>query len=216
MIRFFNCFVKITGYLVQKVVFRTKIYYEDKSVQSRKIKGSAILISNHTSVYDYAVFLFTFFFRTLRYQMAEILYKKKLLALFLKCMGGIYVNRDTHDFSFIYKSEEILKKGGIVGIFPESRIPKEGEDRPLPFKVSAAYLALSSDVKVIPIYTDGVYFKKNRARIIIGTPIYARDFSDENLDEKENITRVTEAFRNKIIELGEKLDERKREESQKK
>ena len=216
MITFLNNFTKITGYLVQKVAFRTKIYYEDKSVQSRKIKGPAILISNHTSVYDYAVFLFVFFSRTLRYQMAEVLYEKKLLAWFLRNMGGIYVNRDAHDFSFIYKSDEILKEGGIVGVFPESRIPTEGEERPLPFKVSAAYLALLSDVKVIPLYTDGVYFKNHRARVIIGTPMYAKDFILENLDEKENITRVTEAFRNKIIALGKELDERKRKEKQKK
>ena len=209
MIALFNWFTKITGYLVQKIIFRTKIYYEDKKIQSRSIKGPAIIISNHTSVYDYAVFLFVFIFRTLRYQMAEVLYKKKLLGLFLKCMGGIYVNRDTHDFSFMVKSEEILKKGGVVGIFPESRLPKPGEVRPLPFKVSAAFLALSTDVPVIPIYTDGVYFKKARARVIIGTPMKASDFIDSSLEQKENIQRVSEAFRNKIIELGKLLDERK-------
>lgn len=209
MIRFFNGFVKVTGYLIQKIIFRTKIYYEDKKVQSRKIKGPAIIISNHTSVYDYAVFLFVFPFRTLRYQMAEILYKKKVLGLFLKCMGGIYVNRDTHDFSFIYKSEEILSRGGVVGIFPESRIPLPNEERPLPFKVSAAYLALSSNVPVIPVYTDGVYFKKSRARVIIGTPLLASDFVDQNLNDKQNLERVSEALRNRIIELGKELNERK-------
>ena len=209
MIRFFNGFVKVTGYLIQKIIFRTKIYYEDKNVQSRKIKGPAIIISNHTSVYDYAVFLFVFPFRTLRYQMAEVLYKKKMLGLFLKCMGGIYVNRDTHDFSFIYKSEEVLSKGGVVGVFPESRIPKPEEERPLPFKVSAAYLALSSNVPVIPVYTDGVYFKKNRARVIIGTPLLAKDYADQELNDKQNLERVTEILRSRIIELGKELDERK-------
>ena len=49
MIRFFNGFVKVTGWLVQKIIFRTKIYYEDKSVQSRRIKGKAIISSNHTA-----------------------------------------------------------------------------------------------------------------------------------------------------------------------
>ena len=52
MIGFFNSFTKITGWIVQKICFRTKIYYEDKAVQGRRIKGSAILISNHTSVFD--------------------------------------------------------------------------------------------------------------------------------------------------------------------
>lgn len=61
MIRFFNTFTKITAYPVQKACFNTKILYEDKSVQNRRIKGPAIVVSNHTSVYDYAVLLFCFF-----------------------------------------------------------------------------------------------------------------------------------------------------------
>ena len=209
MIRFFNGFVKVTGWLVQKIVFRTKIYYEDKSVQSRKIKGKAIISSNHTSVYDYAVMLFVFPFRTLRYQMAEVLYKKKVLGLFLKCMGGIYVNRDTHDFSFIYKSEEILNKGGVVGTFPESRIPLPNESRPLEFKTSTAYLALMTNTNIVPVYTDGVYFKKARARVIIGKPIVISDIVDDKLSEKENIERVNKALRDKIIDLQRLLDEQK-------
>ena len=63
---FFNGFVKATGWPAYKIAFRTKIYYEDKSVQSRRIKGAAMVVSNHTSVFDYAVLLFVFFTRTLR------------------------------------------------------------------------------------------------------------------------------------------------------
>ncbi len=210
MIRFFNGFVKVTGYLLQKIVFRTKICYEDKSVQSRRIKGKAIIVSNHTSVFDYAAILFVFFWRTLRYQMAEVLFKKKLLALFLRCMGGIYVDRDSHNFGFMAKSEKILGKGGVVGIFPESRLPKEGEERPLKFVPSAVYLALNSGADIIPLYTNGEYFTKKRARIIIGKPFSAREYYDDNLSEKENVEKITELLREKII-LLEKLSDEKSE-----
>ena len=209
MIRFFNFFVKVTGWLVQKIVFRTKIYYEDKKVQSRKIKGPAIIASNHTSVWDYCIFVFVFLFRTLRYQMAEVLFKKKVLGLFLKLMGGIYVNRDTHDFSFIDKSNDLLNKGWVVGCFPESRLPLPNEERPLEFKVSTIYLALQSGVEIIPLYTNGVYFKKARVRVMIGTPFNARDYVDDSLSEKENVERITKLLRERIIELGKKLDEEK-------
>ena len=40
MIFLFNWFVKITGWLPYKILVRPKIYYEDKSVQSRKIKAT--------------------------------------------------------------------------------------------------------------------------------------------------------------------------------
>jgi 1-acyl-sn-glycerol-3-phosphate acyltransferase len=61
MIKFFNWFTKITAWLVQKICFRTKVYYENKDEQGRRIRGSAIIMSNHTSIYDYAVFLFIFY-----------------------------------------------------------------------------------------------------------------------------------------------------------
>lgn len=207
-IRFLNAFVKITGYPVQKVIFRTKVYYEDKRVQRRHIKGKAIVISNHTSVWDYAVYLFVFFTRTFRCQMAEVLFEKQPLGVFLKMMGGILVNRNAFDFGFIGRSQEILDKGGVVGIFPESRLPLKGEERPLEFKPSAAYLALLSGAPVIPVFTNGKYFTWQRARVIIGTPIDARSLTDDSLSEKENIAAVTKALRDKIIDLERQLNEK--------
>ena len=208
MITFFQYFVKITGFIPAMLILRTKVYFEDKRVQSRRIKGQAILMSNHTSVYDYATFLYVFFFRTLRYQMAEVLYKKKLLGMFLKCMGGIYVNRDSLDFSFIDKSKKLLEKNKVVGVFPESRLPKVGETRPLPFKESITILALESGAPIIPIYTDGQYFTKKRAHVTIGKPIYVKDYYDNSKSRKENIERITSILRDKIIELGKLYEEK--------
>lgn len=206
-IKLWNAFVKITAYPVQKAVFRTKVYYEDKRVQRRHIKGKAIVISNHTSVWDYAIYLFVFFSRTFRCQMAEVLFEKQPLGLFLKMMGGIFVNRNAFDFGFVSKSQEILDKGGVVGIFPESRLPLKNEKRPLEFKPSAAYLALLSGAPVIPVFTNGKYFTWQRARVIIGTPIDAQALTDSKLSEKENLAAVTKALRDKIIDLERQLNE---------
>lgn len=206
MIAAFNWFVKITGWPVQFLCFRTKILYEDKRAQGRHIKGPAIVISNHTSVFDYAVYLFVFFSRTLRYQMAEVLFKKPGLGLFLKCLGGIRVDRVAHDFGFMPKSERILERGGVVGIFPESRLPLPGETRPLPFKVSAAYLALTSGAKIVPVVTNGSYFNRKRARVLIGKPLYAADLLEDGADETENLRIVSERLRERIMELEKLLN----------
>lgn len=207
LIKFWNAFVKITAYLPQLAIFRTKVYYENKAAQSRRIKGGAIIISNHTTVWDYAQYLFVFFFRTLRAQMAEVLFEKKPLGLFLKMMGGIRVNRGANDFACVTKSQKILEKGGVVLIFPESRLPLKGEERPIPFKPGAAYLALQSGAPVVPVFTNGKYFSKKRARVIIGKPIYARDLIDDNLSEKENLAHITDIMRNRIISLEKQLYE---------
>ena len=140
--------------------------------------------------------------------MAELLFKKQPLGLFLKCMGGICVDRNAHDFSFIARSKAVLDKGGVVGIFPEGRLPLKGEERPLEFKPGAAWLALESGAPIVPVYTDGAYFSKKRANVIIGTPIYAAELIDSSLSEKENIARVSSELRRHIIELEKTLYEK--------
>lgn len=209
MIRLFNNIIKITGWPAQFICFRTKIYYENKAVQGRLIRGSAIIVSNHTAVYDYAVMLYVFFTRTLRYQMAEVLFRKKLLGPFLKRMGGIYVDRDSTNYGFMSESAKILERGGVVGIFPEGRLPREGETPPIAFLPGAAYLAISTGVRIIPVYTNGSYFNRHRARVLIGTPMDPADYCESGRSEKENIEALTDAMRNRIIELRTMLDERR-------
>ena len=206
MINFWNWFAKITGWPVQLICFRTKVVYEDKKVQGRHIKGPAIIISNHTSVFDYAVYLFVFWTRTLRFQMAELLYEKPMLGRLLRHLGGIKVDRDSHDFGFIDRSVNVLDKGGVLGVFPESRLPRPEEERPLEFKISAAYIALSSGAKIIPVYTNGSYFNKKRARVVIGKPVYAAELTEDGADDNENLRIVSARLREKVIELGKLLD----------
>ena len=210
LIRFVNAFVKITGLIPQFLCFRTKVCYEDKTVQSRRVKGGAIIVSNHTSVFDYAVYLFVFFGRTLRTVMAEVLFKKKVLGVFLKLMGGIRVDRDSNEYGFMSKCEKILQSKGLLCVFPEGRLPKPGEEKPLPFKPGAAFLSLAENVPVIPVYTNGSYFNKKRARVIIGTPIYPAEYSDKNRSDKENTEALNTAIREKMLYLEKLLEERQK------
>lgn len=203
MVKFMQLFVRVTGWLPQKLCFRTKILYEDRAVQSRRIRGSAIVISNHTALFDYAALLFVFPTRVLRCQMAEVLFKKPVLGPFLKLMGGIHVDRYAHQYEPMRQSLEILSRGGVVEIYPEGRLPVEGETTPIDFQPGAAYLSLASGVRVIPVWTDGRYFNLSRAHIIIGTPLDPSEFSSLPLPEKEKITLYTKAIRDKVICLKE-------------
>ena len=57
----FHWFFKITGFIPQALVFRTKILYEDRRVQSRRIRGRAIIAPNHTAVFEIEHFLRNYF-----------------------------------------------------------------------------------------------------------------------------------------------------------
>ncbi len=213
----YQWFVKITGYIPQKILVRSRIFYENKNIQSRKIKGEAIIASNHTSVFDFAIVMFLFPKRTIRCLMAELLFNKNIfLTIFLKLMGGIKVDRNAHDYSFINKCCKLLKKGWVIEIYPESRIPGPDEEKPLKFKTSAVFIALESGAPIIPIYNSGNYFKKGHNDVMIGTPIDAREFYDTSLSYTQNLENISEILRQKVICLGDELKKQtKKEESEK-
>lgn len=203
----FNWIVKITAYPAYLLVFRTKVYYQNKNIQSRKIKGKAIIVSNHTSVWDVALMLFLFPMRLLRCVVAEVIYTKFGMKLFLALFGAIKVERNTQDYAFVSKSVDVLRKGGVIEIYPEGRLPdREGDVSPLPFKPSAVYIALASNAPIIPVFTNGKYFTKKRARTIIGEPIWVTDLYDCTISEKENIEKINNILRETIIELGCELE----------
>ena len=209
-----NWFVKLTGWIPQLLIFKTKVHYEDKSVQDKRIKGKAIIVSNHNYLMDFGVLMFVFWRRTLRCAVAEVMYQKNcFMTLLLNALGCVKVERDAHDFSFLSRLKKILDKGGVVEIYPESRLPIKGEELPLEFKPSYVYLAIESGAPIIPIYNNAKPFGKDHERVIIGKPIYVDELYDSALSEKENITNINAYVRNKIKELGKELERQAAEET---
>ena len=207
-------FVKLTGLPVQYFYFHKKIYYEDKKHTSRKIKGGALIVSNHTSVYDYPLVMYTFLKRTIHTLVAEVIYEKSsFMSHLMTGLGAIRVDRNSYDFRFMQEMIDVLNNNKVGLVFPESRLPTE-KDEPgklLDFKPSYVYLALQTGAPIIPVYTNGVYGKlkkqkKDRARIIIGKKFYINDLYDSNKSEKENIEFINNHVKNKIKCLGEQLE----------
>ena len=218
MDKVFLWFVKITGWPLQLFYYRKKVYCLNDDKSLRKIKGAALIISNHTSVYDFPLMMYTFMGRTIRTLVAEIMYKhNRFLARLLFKIGAIKVDRDSYDFAFMSKMIDCLNKGQVGLIYPEARVPKEEEKgQMLEFKPSFVYVAMESGVPIIPIYTNGIYGRlkrqaKDRARVVIGKPINVFDLYDETKGEKENIQYISDYVKARIEELKaylEKKDER--------
>ncbi|MBQ2512853.1 MAG: hypothetical protein II534_05875, partial [Clostridia bacterium] len=103
--------------------------------------------------------------------------------------------------------------GGRVGIFPEGRIPLKGEERPLPFRVGAACLALMTGAPVVPAVTDGSYFRRERAHVLIGKPIYPSEIISDpeggGAGDRENIEKLNLVMRERIRELSVMLEKMK-------
>lgn len=207
MISIFHWFVKLTGWIPQHFLFHTRVCYEDKTVQGRKLRGKAIVVSNHHAIMDYGVLMFVFWNRSLRCAVADVVYKKNFfMPLFLKCLGCVSVERENHDFSFLSKLKRVVDRGGVAEIYPESRLPAKGEATPLAFKPSYVHLALETDAPIIPVYNSGKRPGKKGHCVVIGTPIAVSELHDPQLSDKENIEKINDYVRSRIIELGEKFE----------
>lgn len=207
--RFVLAFVKLTGFIPALIFFKPKIYYENKASQNKRLSRPSILMSNHKSLLDFALYLIIFPFYSIRFLMAEVLYNKsKLFSWFLYRIGGIRVDRDIFDFSFVGDSLDALDNNEIVGIFPESRLPVNGV--PFPFKPSVAFIGLRTDAPIIPVYTDGNYGIFKRAHIMIGEKIYLKDYCDKENPSKEEIKQLTQMLEKKVYDLKTELEKRTR------
>ncbi len=198
-------FVKLTGLLPAWLFFKPRVKRLHRN--GSPLSTPCILVSNHTSLLDFVLYLLVFPFHTIRFLMAEVLFNKgKVFAGFLRAIGGIRVDRDTYDFGFVADAIEILDQRGIVGIFPEGRLPQRG--KVFPFTVSTAFIALHApEVPIVPVYTDGNYGLFKRAEVVIGKPVFLADYCQDGLDDAAQLQQLTDRLHNLVYALKEELSE---------
>lgn len=202
LVKLFVAFVKITGVVPALIFLKPKVYLEKGA--KRSLPKSCILVSNHVSLMDFVLYLLVFLFHTIRFLAAEVLYNKnKVMALLLNLLGCIRVEREAKSFGFVSDALDALNNGGIVGVFPQARLPIKGQK--FPFTVSTAFIALRSDALIVPLYTDGNYGLFKRAKVVIGAPIKLAQFSKEGLNEQEQLTYLTKLLEEKVFALKEEI-----------
>ncbi len=127
----------------------SKIFYfcDIKGKEYIPQSGSFILCCNHLSLVD-VVFLVVSQKRKIHFMAKSELFQNKLLAKFFYSMGAFPVNRGKSDLNAINTAEEILKNGGVLGLFLEGTRSKDGEL--LKPKPGVAMIAYQTGSKVLP------------------------------------------------------------------
>ncbi len=199
-------FVKLTGIIPGLIFFKPKVY-RVKNNSKKLLPKKAILMSNHTSLLDFPLYVFLFYFRNMHFLIAEVLFNKgKLFSWFLYKIGGIFVDRDVCNFSFVEESLKILDNDGVVGIFPQGRLPVKGKQ--FPYKPGIVLVALRTDAPIIPVYTDGNYGLFKRAHVVIGEEIYIRDYVNSENVTDEDLSRLAKILEEKNLALKSELEKR--------
>lgn len=202
LVRFCMSFVKLTGMLPAWLFLKPRVHLAPGA--KRRLPSSCILICNHISLIDFVLCLLVFPLRTLRFLIAEVLYNRnKFLRYFLNAIGGIRVDRDSKNFGFVSHALTVLDQGGVVGIFPQGRLPLKG--KAFPFTVSTAFIAMHTTAPIVPVYTDGNYGLFKRANFVIGEPIQLQDYCKEGLSESEQLAHLTAILEQKVYALKEEI-----------
>lgn len=195
----------ISGYPFYWLFFSRKLYYENENAR-KKVKGKALVISNHYCPFDYVLNVFLFFPRKLYVVASEDAFRNKLISFGMKFWGGIQANRITKSMRFVIESVRELKKGHLVQIFPEGHNTDDGTIKS--FYPSYIVIALKSQAPIIPVITDGNYGITKRVHIMWGEPIELSQYNISSKPTKDEILMLNDIVHKKVLDLRKELDKR--------
>jgi 1-acyl-sn-glycerol-3-phosphate acyltransferase len=172
----------------------------------RKLKTNKyIIVANHLGFLDaYLVSASIPFFHFLKTSFRYMM-KPKWFTIypFVRWFGAYPVYRKQGSLEKTLEStEEYIKKGKNILIFPEGTFPKEGE-RPKP-KQGIVYLSKKYNLPILPIALKGsdglngdgkldfkkVFSRKYRVNIEVGEPFYYNEIADDNTDWQDAAKKI--------------------------
>lgn len=142
--------------------FIYKVYGKKKY----KLEANTIIIANHYSTFD-PFFIYLHFFTKKIYFISITDAKKKLLSRFVTWLFDcIYIDYDVINYQYIKESIKVLKKGGVICVFPEGIINPRKYGF---FDFYKSYLLIAEKTKanILPIYLypNCQFFKKTKIYI---------------------------------------------------
>ncbi|HEY8486776.1 MAG TPA: lysophospholipid acyltransferase family protein [Limnochordales bacterium] len=117
-------------------------------------QGPVILAINHLSMLD-PILIGALVPRVVHFMAKEELFRYPLLAPVLRWVHAFPVRRGQPDREALARALAILRRGEVVGIFPEGTRGVEG--RLLPLQAGTAFLALKSGAVVVPVAIVGTH-----------------------------------------------------------
>lgn len=201
--RLARCVRATLGRLVP-LLFRTRIIGAE-----RVPAGGALLAGNHVSYLD-PVLLWCVSPRPVHFMAKSELFVKGFVAWLLPRLWSFPVNRGEPDRTAIVTATEILKSGGLVGVFPEgSRREADAGEAVGAAHGGAAFIALRAGVPIVPVAILGTERAMPRGAslprlvkvtIVVGEPIDPAAIAPD-AGRKERVALVTARMMEEISTL---------------
>ena len=194
---FFYDFVKVTAAIPGLIWFRPKrIFVGEKAKQ--KIKGGALLISNHSTNIDPIVLMFGIFYRRHHFIATKEVFDTKFKRFLFENFHCIEIDRENFGMSIFHRIIDLLKQDKLVSMFPEGHVTQNEEVQK--FKSGMVLMSVSSKKPIVPVY---IKVRKNiweRQYIIIGEPINPSEMLPK-MPSLSDMDNIAELLREKEKEL---------------
>lgn len=191
--KFVRATIKGILHAFYKVVFRIEKINEE----NLPMNEPTIVCANHLNTWD-AVGLVVCSKRRIRFIGKEDLFNN----VFLNWIGHVFdvipIKRGSRDMEAMKRCIKCLKNGETLGIFPEGT--RRGLAKGAKVQNGAAYMALKTKVKVVPVGISGNFKPFTKVYLNYGKPI---DFSnyDKEYPEKDQLEQATKEIMDNIIML---------------
>lgn len=191
-----KAFIRFCILVYCKIVYRVKIIGKENVPK----EGPLMFCGNHRTYLDPPLIVVTAG-RDMRFMAKEELRKNPLFAFLGFLFEGIYVKRDEKDISALKAALKTLKDGKCIGLFPEgTRNGLEKNDGKV--KNGAAYMALKTNSKVVPIGIVGPAKPFTKNAIIYGKPLDFSEYATSKKIDKEVEDKVSDMIMDEIIKLS--------------
>jgi len=203
-----RCFIKLSGIIPFYIFVTPRFFYSSKKAkkESRSLKGGAILIGNHSSTFDYIIYLFRYFFKVIHTFVGPAIYRFKSLRHLCNVMENIEVKKDDPaNIEALKKAKYYLQKKKTIAIFPEGRF-EDNTGELESFSSSAIRLAFETKTPIIPHYFKGNYGLFKRAKVNVGEKIYVHELVNKDELSDEDILFVNDYLKDTVRKLKHQLN----------
>lgn len=191
-------FLRATAGKLLLAAFRVRVEGESNVPQT-----GAILCGNHVSYADPAL-LWCAAPRQTHFMAKSELFAKGVIAWGLPRVWAFPVRRGEADRAAITTATELLKRGELVGIFPEGTRKREGMGEG---QQGAAFIAMRAGVPLVPVGIAGTdkikpkgsrFMRFPRVTIRYGEPVSFADIDESAGDRKARMELLTAELMRRI------------------
>ena len=191
---------KATLYLPNFLIFPTKFHYiGNASRKDRRIKDRGMIVSKHYSFLDPPILDIHYMSRRVHIVIAEELYTSNpWLFKHLMCIEYRRIASASDPKCFM-QIINFLRANGVVAIYPEGHITKDGVGD---IHNGAAYFAMMTNSPIYIYWMSDPYKLFRRNHVMIGETIYPdKILTKEELKDKANVVKIQEVLNKRILEL---------------